>query len=528
MSNIIGLTPTYGHDFAATLIKDGKILFALEEEKLTGKKNNEIINYFPINAVNSIERNYGVTLENCDHIAIARPYSLDFFPKEYKTEKILRKIKSYSHHQSHCYGSFFTSGMFGKTISLSLDGSGIRSRGKIYKCDNNLPDLISSSWFPTAYSLANVYGCATQHLGWKIFKDEGKTVGLAAHGKVDQRIYNYLKTGVRFENMIHKSSSWFSTFLFFCDKLKSEGYFEKEETRANFAATVQKFAEDMVMEVLIEVKKNYPDYDKICLSGGLFANVKLNQVINESSLFNEIFIHQAMGDSGLALGAAICKALDLGEINQTLRLDNVYLGESFNKSYWEKELSKHSNLTIKPFSISKVANLINEGNIVGLFMGRTEYGPRALGNRSIVVRPTDPETHKKLNERLKRTEIMPFAPSVLGEYADEIFYCSKSQYAAEFMTLCYHTRPEWINKIPAVVHRIDGTARPQIVRKNTNPTYHSIIDEYRKISGFPIVLNTSFNAHGEPINNYPHQVMVHLNDNSVDYIVTEDFIISKK
>ena len=121
---------------------------------------------------------------------------------------------------------------------------------------------------------------------------------------------------------------------------------------------------------------------------------------------------------------------------------------------------------------------------------------------------------------------MPFAPSVLEEYADEIFHCDKSKYTAEFMTMCYQTRSEWIDKIPAVVHPIDKSARPQIIRKSANPMYYNIIDEYRKISGLPIVLNTSFNSHGEPINNYPHQLIKHLLDKSVDYIVTEDYIIS--
>jgi len=121
---------------------------------------------------------------------------------------------------------------------------------------------------------------------------------------------------------------------------------------------------------------------------------------------------------------------------------------------------------------------------------------------------------------------MPFAPSVLSEYADEIFYCDKSKYAAEFMTLCYQTKEHWINKIPAVVHPIDKSARPQIVKREANPFYYDLIDAYRKLSGFPIVLNTSFNAHGEPINNYPHQVLKHLLDGSVDYIITENLILS--
>ena len=294
MSSIIGLTPTYGHDFCATLIKDGKILYALEEDKLAGQKSNAILDSFPFKSMDSITANYGVSLENCDHIAIARPYSFDFFPQKYQTESIAKKIKSYSHHQCHTYGSYFTSGMEGKVITMSLDGSGIRSRSKIYKCDDNLPDLISSSWFPTAYSLANVYGCATQHLGWKILKDEGKTVGLAAHGNVNERVYNYLKTNIKLDGLAHKSADWYSIFTYFCDKLAKEGWFEKENLRADFAATVQKFAEDMVMEILAEVKKRCPDYNKLCLSGGLFANVKINQRINESNLFDEIFIHQAM------------------------------------------------------------------------------------------------------------------------------------------------------------------------------------------------------------------------------------------
>jgi len=123
---------------------------------------------------------------------------------------------------------------------------------------------------------------------------------------------------------------------------------------------------------------------------------------------------------------------------------------------------------------------------------------------------------------------MPFAPSVLSEYADLIFNCNKSKYTAEFMTLCYQTKDAWIDKIPAVVHPIDKSARPQIVKREANPFYYDLIDAYRKISGFPIVLNTSFNAHGEPINNYPHQVIKHLLDGSVDYIITEDLILSTK
>jgi len=179
-------------------------------------------------------------------------------------------------------------------------------------------------------------------------------------------------------------------------------------------------------------------------------------------------------------------------------------------------------------SYDKVGKLIDDGNVVGVFIGRTEYGPRALGNRSIVVKPTDRDTHERLNQKLKRTEIMPFAPSVLEEFAGDIFDIKQSSYTAEFMTICYNTKKEWLEKIPAVVHHVDGTARPQIVNKKRNPNFHNIISAYEKYSGIPLVLNTSLNAHGEPINNYPHQVIKHLLDDSVDYIVTEDYILKKR
>ena len=235
-----------------------------------------------------------------------------------------------------------------------------------------------------------------------------------------------------------------------------------------------------------------------------------------------------MGDGGLALGAAICKSNELGELPKPIKLDNVFFGSQFNKEYWDNELSKHSD-TLKTESVSfvQIANLINVGMILGVFVGRTEYGPRALGNRSIICRPTDKDTHTLLNTRLKRTEIMPFAPSVLEEHFFNVFTSDKSKYASEFMTLCFNTKESWVDSIPAVIHQKDWTARPQSVNNIANPHFHNIISEYYKLSGIPLVLNTSFNSHGEPINNYPHQVLRHLLDDSIDYIITEDYIISK-
>ena len=526
MSKIIAISPTHNHDSGAALIIDGEIKYAIEEEKLTGVKSCYNWDLFPFISLARIERMSGINLFNCDHIAIPRIFSVKDFPKEYQTTEVIKKVKSYSHHMCHALGSYYTSGMDGKVISLSLDGAGLRSRGKIYLCDDGFTDLVHSMWRCSSSTLANLWGFSTQKMGWTIFKDEGKLVGLAGHGKVNQKIYEMLGNCLYYEGLSHKFSGWESMFEFSANKLMNDGWFSDSQKKADFAATLQKFSEDQMFLMLSDMRKRFPEYKKLCLSGGLFANVKLNQFINECGLYDEIFIHQAMGDAGLHLGAALLRAYDLKEIQKPIKPNNVFWGDSFSKEDWDMVIKTNPKVKYKSFNLREAATLIDEGFVVGVFNGRTEYGPRALGNRSIVVRATDPETHQKLNTRLKRTEIMPFAPSVLKEFADDIFDCKKSKYAAEFMTLCYNTKEDWIKKIPAVVHPIDKTARPQMVRRDANPFYYDLINEYRKISGLPIVLNTSFNAHGEPINNSPDQVIRHLLDNSVDYIVTEDYILS--
>lgn len=528
MSKILALSPSYGHDAGAALIINGEVKFCLEEEKLTGIKAcyRPFIG-LPDLCLETIERMTGVNILNCDHLAIARPYCLKHFPEKYNKPEVAAKITSYSHHMCHALGSYYTSGMDGKVISLSLDGAGMKSRSKIYLCEDGLTDLVHSSWYAIAASLANFWGFSANWMGWRILKDEGKIVGLAAHGKVNQKIYEYFNNCLYYDNLTHKRNGWVGLFSFTCNKLKQDGWFTDENKKADYAATLQKFTEDMVYSLLCDMKKAYPDYNKISLSGGLFANVKLNQFINESGLYEEIYIHPAMSDAGLPLGAGIMKAFELKEIKKPFKPKNVFWGESFSKQDWDIVLQENPQIKSESFDLNKVANLINDGKIVGVFQGKTEYGPRALGNRSIVVKPTDPETHQNLNKRLKRSEIMPFAPSVLSEYAEQIFDCNKSKYSSEFMTLCYNTRPEWVSKIPAVIHPIDKSARPHVVIKEANPFYYNIIEAYRKLSGLPIVLNTSFNAHGEPINNYPRQVIKHLLDDSVDYIVTEDFIMYK-
>lgn len=525
MSKIIGLNVSC-HDTCVAYIKDGEIKYVLEEEKLTGIKSCYNGNALPIKCLEILKNKEGVTLSNCDYIA----YSNSIIRKYVKDniDSFNGKTFCYSHHKCHALGSYFTSGFTGKVISLSIDGKGNQSRGKIYLCEDGDYEQVHSLNISSTSTLAGLWGCSTRYLGWTQLKDEGKVVGLAGHGKFSKEVYDTLNRVFYYKNFDFGPPEW-ENLLDYSFNTNNSEKFKDNTYRADFAFTLEYFTEECIKKYLIDISNKYPEYKKICFSGGLFANVKMNQFINNLNLFEEIYIHPAMSDAGLALGAAVCLANELGEYKYPKKLLNSFFGESHSKSDWDQELKKHSNnLCISRYDIKKIAKLIHDGFIIGLFIGRTEYGPRSLGNRSIIVRPTDKETHKKLNERLKRTEIMPFAPAILSEYVDKVYMNCKSKYTAEFMTLCYDTNPEWLPKIPAVVHEVDGTSRPQIVKKDSNLHFHNLISEYMKLSNIPIVLNTSFNAHGEPINNYPYQVIKHLLDNSVDFIVTEDYIINKK
>jgi carbamoyltransferase len=230
-----------------------------------------------------------------------------------------------------------------------------------------------------------------------------------------------------------------------------------------------------------------------------------------------------MGDEGLSLGGCIYKAVQLGEWTKPKKFKNVYFGLKYGNESILKESLKY-NFKSEIYSPLEISKDLNDGKIIGWFKGGFEYGPRSLGARSILVRPTHIETHEVLNSRLKRHEIMPFAPIIMEEHFDDVFLYSKSKYSSEFMTLCYPTKKEWIDKIPAVIQKSDKTARPQIVVKNKLPKFWEILNKYYEISGIPVLLNTSFNSHNEPIIENPKQAFNSLEKNIIDKLVIGDYV----
>ena len=485
---------------------------------------------------------FNIKLENIDYVCTSTPVGI---PNNWwKNNNISTdKICVVNHHTAHCAGAYYTSGFKEKTLVVSYDAGGIGmyggrdcTFGKIFLAENDKMNFIRSMPMPRSASIPCMYAMITRWLGWRHNKDEGKVTGLASYGKYNKYIYEAFDKLVKFDesslsfvpNGHIESGTGINLVLEYLVDMKiiedtrsGRGSFE---SRADLAYNMQLFLENKMLELFNYLHKLYPDYTNIAVAGGVFANVKLNQAINELEWVRELYIYPAMNDAGLALGACLKKAADLGEW-KTKKFDNLFLGIEYNKNKIYKDFCKFKNkdiIKIK-YDKEKVAKYIDSGNIIGWFKGRYEFGPRALGARSIIVRPTDAETHKTLNERLGRHEVMPFAPIVLAEKANEIFITNnKSHYTAEFMTICYYTRENWIDEIPAVVHEIDKSARPQLVYEK-NPFYEILI-EYEKISNIPVLLNTSFNIHGEPIIDTPSQAFNHLVNGVVDYLVMENFI----
>jgi len=263
----------------------------------------------------------------------------------------------------------------------------------------------------------------------------------------------------------------------------------------------------------------YP-HTSICVAGGVFANVKLNQRIKDR--FNvSIFIQPAMGDEGLVLGAAWQYMSETtSNFEGVGPLRHMYLGTHYTRADIMSVVENNSLYQIEPFtSYEQTADLLANGEIIGVFDGRMEFGPRALGARSIVVDPRDKKVNDLLNMRLQRSDFMPFAPSVLSEYADALFQnVEHARHAAEFMTITFDVKHEWQKKIPAIVH-VDGTARPQLVRKDRNQSYWMLIHAFYEKTGIPLIMNTSFNMHEEPIVSSPQDALRSLETGAVDSIL---------
>ena len=366
-------------------------------------------------------------------------------------------------------------------------------------------------------SLGLMYYHVTEALGFRPMRHEGKVLGLAAFGEpVYQeelsRFWRLDRDGqIRGRKLTRKIRETIYAIA-------------KKGRREDLAASAQAVLEDLTIDSLSHIYEHAPSKN-LGLSGGVFANVKLTQRIAESFPFKEIFVCPAMSDQGEAEGGALEYLLERDGLKTWLskreRWGNLYLGRDYINEADAIFEGGGAHRVGSSDIADTVSKLITDGGIVGTYLGRCEYGPRALGARSIMASPTDRTINDTLNNRLDRTEFMPFAPVVREERVQDVFELPASlHYTARFMTVTCDVKPEWRDKIPAVVH-VDGTARPQIVRRVDNPVYYGILEAYERATGIPVLINTSFNVHEEPIVNHPREALKALASERVDFVVTD-------
>jgi len=575
---ILGLN-LYHADSSACLLINGKIIAASEEERFTRIKH---MAGFPSNSINFCLNKAKISINQVDLIAVNFNGKYNFIPKIAFTIKnifnfnfIKNKIKKYftmkdllnffyvnfgltkkikilnvSHHLAHAASAVLVSGLK-NGLSISLDGSGDFSTGEVYVINENKFKLVEKNIFP--HSIGLFYQSLTQYLGFNEYGDEYKVMGLAAYGKP---IYiSKLKDIISckkgkivinlkyFNNQILVNQSSFTKSeignLYSNNLIKFLGKPRKKGSKIlkkhkDLAASIQKVFEEMVLKKIFYYQ-NFYKQKNLFLSGGCFFNSLANMTLIEKLNFKKVFIQPNAGDAGGALGAALiaCEKYDVNFSNKKMR--HLYLGFDNNKEDVKKIIKFYYLNNPNKFKIREIKNLkniykiiakeISNSKIVAWHQGRAEFGPRALGNRSILADPRKLNIKKILNLKIKnRDNFRPFAPSVLDKYAKDYFLLS-SKYEYNYMNCTSKVKQNKVSQIPAVIN-IDNTARIQIVSKKNNINYYNLINHFYKLTGVPMLLNTSLNIE-EPISNTCEDSIQIFLKSKIDFLVIENFIISR-
>lgn len=434
-----------------------------------------------------------------------------------------RKILFFDHHQAHAWSAFSCS-PFAEAIIFTMDGRGNFKSGSVSVADSDR-GVVEKDYLLALDSLAFLYGQITHFLGFKPHRHEGKVTGLAAYG-------NPGKTLPFFRRLVSWEDDTIVThigpYVPFNSNSGKEFIEElSKHSREDVAAGVQAHCEDLTVRFIRHwlTKIDRPDVRNLCLAGGLFANVKINQHVAEMREVDNVFIFPNMGDGGLTVGGA-CYANFAMTGNAKVALPTVYLGPGYDPVEIEACLQGYATRVTWERTGSTVDRVVEDlvgARVVGRFAGRMEFGPRALGARSILYHGRDASVNDWLNKRMRRTEFMPFAPVTPEEYAESCYRgWRKEHVAAHFMTRTYECTEEFKAVHPAVVH-VDGTARPQVVNEAMNGSYYRTVKSYCDRTGERALINTSFNMHEEPIVCTPRDAIESLLQNIVDVLYLEDF-----
>lgn len=586
---IIGISAFY-HDSAACLIKDGKIIAAAQEERFTRKKHDSD---FPKKAVDYCFSEAGISIEDIDYLVyydkpfltferILETY-LAYVPKGLKSyikalpvwlkEKlwipiIIEKKIGYKgkilfteHHHAHAASAFFAS-PFEESAFLTLDGVGEWTTTSTGIGRGNQLKVLKEIYFP--HSLGLLYSAFTYYTGFKVNSGEYKIMGLAPYGepKYVDLIYEHL-IDVKEDGSFRLNMEYFDypAGLVMTNKNFDELFggparqpeAELTQKEMDLSRSIQVVTEEIVLKIVKNIHKE-TGLKNLCLAGGVALNCVANAKILNEGPFDNIWIQPASGDAGGALGAAL--AVWYQYLGKERKIENgkdfqqgSFLGPEFSDKAIEKYLNKigakYKKIQDLEDLFDKTSSLIIDGNVIGWFQGRMEYGPRALGNRSIIGDARSQEMQKIVNLKIKyRESFRPFAPSVLYEHSSDWFDIKE---ASPYMLLTAQVKENKQHKmtreeerlfgieklnisrsqVPAITH-VDYSARLQTVHKETNPRYHGLINNFYKKTGCPVIINTSFNVRGEPIVCTPEDAYKCFMRTEMDYLVMNNYILDKK
>ena len=593
MTAILGISAFY-HDSAACILKDGKIVAAAQEERFTRKKHDPS---YPKNAVEFVLKYSKLNLSEVDKIVFFEKPFLKFerlletyvafaprgfvsfskampiwvkeklFQKNFLFNKLKEHDKNYKsdeniffseHHLSHAASAFYPS-PFDEAVVLTADGVGEWATTTIAVGKGNNLEIKKEIHFP--HSLGLLYSAFTYYTGFKVNSGEYKLMGLAPYGnpvyenkikklidikedgsfRLNQKYFNYA-TGLTMTN------DHFNRL--FAQKPRDPKKEKITQFHMDIAASIQKVTEEIMIKLVKSIRKEY-NIKNLCLAGGVALNCVANGKIITEKIFDQIWIQPAAGDAGGALGAALAlwhiELTNERTVNSTDNMKGSYLGTEFSQEEIEKEL-KSIGASFKIFEyeelINKTSDLLNDGKAIGWFQGRMEFGPRALGSRSILGDPRSENMQKNLNLKVKyRESFRPFAPSILREDLSTWFDINVD---SPYMLLVANINSKkkfkmtqeqkelfGIDKlnvkrsdIPAVTH-VDYSARIQTVTKNTNKRYYDLILKFKEKTGCPVLVNTSFNVRGEPIVNSPTDAFNCFMGTELDYLVIGNCILQK-
>jgi carbamoyltransferase len=447
-----------------------------------------------------------------------------------------KEIFFYEHHLCHAIPSYYLSPFNGdEALALTVDGQGDGFFSKLYSFKNDTEykligqssaDFMNSSG-DSFLSIGRIYNSFTQAMDLRPNSDEGKVEALAAFGRADKDLLAQLKEATRIDKntlSINYDIAKITPF-YDIDFLKQHRAKMGDE---NFCAVVQTYLEDTIVEYLNFAYEQYP-ISNLCLSGGVAANIIMSLSIYERTNFKNIYVLPPMGDDGLAIGSAILTALEVGEDVSWLKDYTMpYFGDEYTREQVKSALGKFDNITVDDLENTwpeEAAKSVAAGKICSLFHGKMEFGPRALGNRSIIGNPMLEDTRQRINSTVKRRpSYQPFCPSILEEERERLF---KDSFPHKHMAIAFRMKEEFIKDLPCAVH-VDGTARPQFVEQQDNPNYYRYLKELKNITGYGVSLNTSFNLHGRTIVRTPQDAVVDFIDCNLDELFIEGYRVTLK